>query len=163
MAPMIGLREPFGLTPRSRGWVEFVLATPVVLWAGWPILRKFWFSLAHWALNMYTLIGLGVVLAYAYSLAAVLAPGLFPEAFREHGGAVGTYFEAAAVIVTLVMLGDLLQARAMGRTSQAVRDLLRLAPNLAWRLREDGSEEQVKLEDVEVGDRLRVKPGDKFL
>ena len=161
MAPMVGVIEPFGLAPRVRGWVEFLLATPVVLWAGWPILRKFWFSLAHWSLNMYTLIGLGVGLAYLYSLAAVLVPGAFPEAFREHGGAVGTYFEAAAVIVTLVMLGDLLQLRAMGRTSQAVRDLLRLAPNLAWRLREDGTEEQVKLEDVQVGDRLRVKPGEK--
>jgi len=161
MAPMIGVMEPFGLAPRTRGWVEFALGTPVVLWAGWPILRKFWLSLAHWSLNMYTLIGLGVGLAYLFSLAAILAPGLFPEAFREHGGAVGTYFEAAAVIVTLVNLGDVLQLRAMGRTSHAVRDLLKLAPNLAWRVREGGLEEQVKLEEVKVGDRLRVKPGEK--
>ena len=161
MAPMVGVMEPFGLTPRARGWVELVLGTPVVLWAGWPILRKFWLSLAHWSLNMYTLIGLGVGLAYLYSLAAVFAPGIFPEEFREHGGAVGTYFEAAAVIVTLVILGDLLQVRAMGQTSQAVRDLLQLAPNLAWRIRDDGAEEQVKLDDVKVGDRLRVKPGEK--
>ena len=161
MAPMIGIMEPFGLAPRSRGWVEFVLGTPVVLWVGWPILHKFWLSLAHKALNMYTLIGLGVGLAYLFSLAAIFFPGLFPEEFREHDGAVGTYFEAAAVIVTLVILGDVLQLRAMGRTSQAVRDLLKLAPNLAWRIREDGSEEQVKLEDVKVGDRLRVKPGEK--
>ena len=161
MAPMVGVMEPFGLAPRERGWVEFVLGTPVVLWVGWPILEKFWMSVAHWALNMYTLIGLGIGLAYLYSLAAVLVPGIFPEEFREHGGAVGTYFEAAAVIVTLVMLGDVLQVRAMGQTSQAVRNLLKLAPNLAWRLREDGTEEQVKLEEVKVGDRLRVKPGEK--
>ena len=161
MAPMVGIMEPFGLAPRVRGWVEFALGTPVVLWAGWPILHKFWLSVAHWSLNMYTLIGLGVGLAYLFSLAAIFAPGLFPEEFRSHDGAVGTYFEAAAVIVTLVMLGDVLQLRAMGKTSQAVRDLLRLAPNLAWRVRDDGTEEQVKLEDVKVGDRLRVKPGEK--
>jgi len=161
MAPMAGVMEPFGLAPRTRGWVEFVLGTPVVLWAGWPIMRKFWLSIRHWALNMYTLIGMGVGLAYLFSLGAVFAPGLFPREFAEHGGAVGTYFEAAAVIVTLVLLGDVLQLRAMGQTSQAVRDLLRLAPNLAWRLRADGSEEQVALDAVDVGDRLRVKPGEK--
>ena len=161
MAPMIGVMEPFGLAPRMRGWVEFVLGTPVVGWVGWPIMKKFWLSLAHRALNMYTLIGLGVGLAYLFSLLAIFLPGLFPQEFREHDGAVGTYFEAAAVIVTLVILGDVLQLRAMGRTSQAVRDLLKLAPNLAWRLRADGTEEQVKLDDVKVGDRLRVKPGEK--
>jgi Cu+-exporting ATPase len=161
MAPMVGFMEPFGLAPRSRGWVEFVLGTPVVLWVGWPILKKFWLSLTHRSLNMYSLIGLGVGLAYLFSLAAIFLPGLFPQEFREHDGAVGTYFEAAAVIVTLVILGDVLQLRAMGRTSQAVRDLLKLAPNLAWRVRDDGGEEQVKLEDVKVGDRLRVKPGEK--
>jgi P-type Cu+ transporter len=161
MAPMAGFAEPFGLAPRARGWVEFALGTPVVLWCGGPILRKFWLSLAHRALNMYTLIGLGVSLAFLFSLAAVLAPQAFPQEFREHGGAVGTYFEAAAVIVTLVLLGDVLQLRAMGRTSQAVRDLLKLAPNLAWRIRADGSEEQVKLDHVKVGERLRVKPGEK--
>jgi Cu+-exporting ATPase len=161
MAPMIGIMEPLGVAPRTRGWIEFALGTPVVLWAGWPILRKFGVSVIHWALNMYTLIGLGVGLAYLFSLAAVLFPGLFPDQFREHDGAVGTYFEAAAVIVTLVLLGDVLQLRAMGRTSQAVRDLLRLAPNVAWRVGQDGTEEQVKLETVNVGDRLRVKPGEK--
>ena len=161
MAPMAGFHDPFGLAPRARGWVEFALGTPVVLWVGWPILRKFWLSLVHRELNMYSLIGLGVVLAYLFSLAAVLAPGLFPQEFREHDGAVGTYFEAAAVIVTLVMLGDVLQLRAMGQTSQAIRQLLELAPNLAWRLRGDGTEEQVPLEAVKVGDHLRVKPGEK--
>ncbi|TAK72466.1 MAG: copper-translocating P-type ATPase [Betaproteobacteria bacterium] len=161
MSPMIGLHDLFGLQPRPRGWVEFALGTPVVLWVGWPILSKFWFSLAHRALNMYTLIGLGVGLAYLFSLAAVLLPGWFPPEFREHDGAVGTYFEAAAVIVTLVMLGDVLQLRAMGKTSQAIQQLLQLAPNLAWRLREDGVEEQVPLDTVAVGDQLRVKPGEK--
>jgi Cu+-exporting ATPase len=162
MAPMVGFAEPFGLAPRARGWVEFALGTPVVLWVGWPILHKFWLSLTHRALNMYTLIGLGVGLAYLFSLAAVFTPGLFPMEFREHDGAVGTYFEAAAVIVTLVLLGDVLQLRAMGRTSQAITALLRLSPNLAWRVREDGSEEQVPLESVAVADRLRVKPGEKI-
>ena len=161
MSPMIGIHDLFGLQPRPRGWIEFVLGTPVVLWVGWPILRKFWLSLAHRALNMYTLIGLGVGLAYLFSLAAVLMPSLFPPEFREHDGAVGTYFEAAAVIVTLVILGDFLQLRAMGQTSQAIQQLLKLAPNLAWRLRDDGAEEQVPLEIVTVGNRLRVKPGEK--
>ena len=161
MAPMIGIHDPFSLAPRSRGWIEFVLGTPVVLWVGWPILHKFWFSLVHRALNMYTLIGLGVGLAYAFSLAAVLVPGFFPPEFREHDGAVGTYFEAAAVIVTLVLLGDVLQLRAMGQTSQAIRQLLKLAPKLAWRLGDDGVEQQVPLDAVTVGNRLRVKPGEK--
>jgi len=162
MSPMVGIQEPFGLMPRARGWIEFVLGTPVVWWVGWPILRKFWLSLAHRSLNMYSLIGLGVGLAYLFSLVAIFLPDLFPAEFREHDGAVGTYFEAAAVIVTLVILGDVLQLRAMGQTSQAIRELLRLAPNLAWRLREDGTEEQVALDAVVVGDRLRVKPGEKI-
>jgi Cu+-exporting ATPase len=162
MAPMVGFEQPFGLAPRARGWVEFLLGTPVVLWVGWPLLHKFRLSIAHRSLNMYTLIGLGVTLAYLFSLAAVFAPGVFPHEFRAHDGAVGTYFEAAAVIVTLVLLGDLLQVRAMGRTSQAIGELLRLSPNLAWRIREDGAEEQVPLERVAVGDRLRVKPGEKI-
>ena len=161
MSPMIGIHDPFGIQPRPRGWIEFVLGTPVVLWVGWPILRKFSFSLVHRSLNMYTLIGLGVSLAYLFSLAAVLVPGLFPSDFREHDGAVGTYFEAAAVIVTLVILGDVLQLRAMGQTSQAIQQLLKLAPNLAWRLHDDGTEEQVPLGSVIVGNRLRVKPGEK--
>ena len=162
MGPMVGFHEPFGLAPRARGWIEFALGTPVVLWVGWPILHKFWLSLVHRELNMYSLIGLGVGLAYLFSLTAVLAPGLFPAQFREHDGAVGTYFEAAAVIVTLVMLGDVLQLRAMGQTSQAIQQLLELAPNLAWRLRDDGTEEQVPLDAVKAGDRLRVKPGEKI-
>ena len=162
MSPMVGIAEPFGLSPHTRGWIEFVLGTPVVLWVGWPILRKFWLSLTHRALNMYTLIGLGVGLAYAFSLAAIFLPGMFPLEFREHDGAVGTYFEAAAVIVTLVILGDFLQLRAMGQTGEAIKALLQLAPNLAWRLHDDGTEAQVPLDTVTVGDRLRVKPGEKI-
>ena len=162
MAPMMGLHETFGLQPQSRGWIEFLLGTPVVMWVGWPILRKFWLSLVHRALNMYTLIGLGVGLAYLFSLAAVFMPGWFPAEFRAHDGAVGTYFESAAVIVTLVMLGDYLQSRAMGQTSQAIQQLLKLAPNQAWRLDDHGMEEQVPLEIVAVGNRLRVKPGEKI-
>ena len=162
MAPMADVHEPLGLSPRHRGWVEFLLGTPVVLWIGWPLLKKGWLSIVNRALNMYTLIGLGVTLAYLFSLAAVFAPGIFPDAFREHDGAVGTYFEAAAVIVTLVLLGDLLQLRAMGRTSQAIHQLLELAPNLAWRILGDGTEEQVPIDTVHVGDRLRVKPGDRI-
>ncbi|HAS86223.1 MAG TPA: heavy metal translocating P-type ATPase, partial [Candidatus Competibacteraceae bacterium] len=161
MSPMIGIHELFGLKPQTRGWIEFALGTPVVLWVGWPILSKFWLSLIHRSLNMYTLIGIGVGLAYLFSLAAVFFPSLFPPEFRAHDGAVGTYFEAAAVIVTLVILGDFLQLRAMGQTSQAIQKLLTLAPNLAWRLRDDGTEEQVALETVKVGNRLRVKPGEK--
>lgn len=162
MAPMLGVHEAFGLAPRARGWIELLLGSPVVLWVGWPILRKFWMSLANWALNMYTLIGLGVTLAYLFSLAAVFVPELFPLEFRAHDGAVGTYFEAAAVIITLVLLGDMLQLRAMGQTGQAIQELLRLAPNQAWRLRDDGTEEQVALDSVHVGDRLRIKPGEKI-
>jgi Cu+-exporting ATPase len=162
MAPMIGFAEPFGLAPRQRGWLEFLLGTPVVLWVGWPILHKFWLSITHRSPNMYTLIGLGVGLAYLFSLAAVFVPGLFPPEFRAHDGAVGTYFEAAAVIVTLVLLGDMLQVRAIGQTSQAISALLRLAPNLAWRVRPDATEEQVPLEEIRVGDLLRVKPGEKI-
>jgi Cu+-exporting ATPase len=162
MSPMVGIAEPFGLAPRARGWIEFVLGTPVVLWVGWPFFVKFARSIRGWRLNMYSLIGLGVGLAYLFSLVAILLPGIFPQEFREHDGSVGTYFEAAGVIVTLVMVGEVLQLRAMGQTSQAIRQLLELAPNLAWRLQEDGSEEQVPLDAVHKGDRLRVKPGEKI-
>jgi len=162
MSPMVGVQDAFGIAPRARSWIEFALGTPVVLWVGWPILAKFARSLRSWNLNMYSLIGLGVGLAYIFSVIAVLLPEIFPKEFREHDGSVGTYFEAAAVIVTLVILGDVLQLRAMGQTSQAIRQLLELAPNLAWRLKEDGTEEQVPLDAVQKGDRLRVKPGDKI-
>ena len=162
MAPMLGVLQPLGLGPMARGYVELVLATPVVLWGGWPFFHKFWLSLEHRSPNMYTLIGLGVGLAYLYSVVAVLAPGLFPPELQEHGGRVGTYFEAAAVIVTLVMLGEVLQLRAIGQTSQAVRRLLELAPNTARRIEADGREVEVPLGEVHAGERLRVRPGEKI-
>jgi Cu+-exporting ATPase len=162
MAPYFGVMRPLGLEPHARGYVEFVLGTPVILWGGWPFFRKFALSLANRSPNMYTLIGLGVALAYLYSLAAVFAPGLFPTEFRMHGGEeVGAYFEAAAVIVTLVLLGEVMQLRALGQTSQAIKQLLALAPNTALRLEADGREVEVPLAQVQVGDRLRVRPGEK--
>src|SRR5438067_3500693 len=162
MAPMLGIERPLGLTPPVRGYLELVLATPVVLWGGWPFFHKFWLSLTYRSPNMYTLIGLGVGLAYLYSLAAVFVPGMFPLEMREHDGGVGTYFEAAAVIVTLVMLGEVMQLRAIGKTSAAVRQLLELAPNTALRIDAGGREAEVPLAEVHVGDRLRVRPGEKI-
>jgi Cu+-exporting ATPase len=159
MAPHLGMA---GLAPAVRGIAEFLLATPVVLWGGWPFFHKFALSLKTRNPNMYTLIGLGVGLAYIYSVLAVFAPGVFPQAFRMPGGEVGNYFEAAAVVVTLVMLGEVLQLRAMGETSKAIRKLLGLAPNTAVRVSADGREEEVPLVDVKVGDRLRVRPGEKI-
>jgi Cu+-exporting ATPase len=162
MAPYFGVARPLGLPADVRGYLEFALGTPVILWGGWPFFRKFALSLKNRSPNMYTLIGLGVALAYLFSLAAVLAPGLFPSEFRMHGGEeVGAYFEAAAVIVTLVLLGEVMQLRALGQTSQAIRQLLALAPNVALRLEADGREVEVALGAVQVGDRLRVRPGEK--
>jgi Cu+-exporting ATPase len=162
MAPYLGIMEPLGLSPKARAWVEFLLGTPVVLWSGWPFFRKFALSLKNRSPNMYTLIGLGVALAYVFSVAAVFAPGLFPVEFRMHGGEeVGAYFEAAAVIVTLVLLGEVMQLRALGQTSQAIKQLLALAPNTALRVEADGREVEVPLSEVQVGDRLRVRPGEK--
>jgi len=161
MPVYFGVPEPFGIAPDIRVWLEFVLGTPVVLWVGAPFFRKFALSLKNRSPNMYTLIGLGVGVAYAFSVVAVLAPGIFPEQFREQGGRVGAYFEAAAVIVTLVMLGEVLQLRALGQTSQAIRQLLALAPNTALRIEPDGREVEVSLNAVKVGDRLRVRPGEK--
>jgi Cu+-exporting ATPase len=162
MAPYLGVMKPLGLAPQTRGFVEFALGTPVVLWGGWPFFYKFWRSLANRSPNMYTLIGLGVALAYAFSVAAVFAPGLFPAEFRMHGGEeIGAYFEAAAVIVTLVLLGEVMQLRALGQTSQAIRQLLALAPNSALRVEADGREIEVPLAAVQVGDKLRVRPGEK--
>ena len=162
MAPHLGIAQPLGLSPAARSIAEFLLATPVVLWGGWPFFQKFARSLRNRSPNMYTLIGLGVGLAYLYSVLAVFVPGLFPPAFRGADGEVGTYFEAAAVIVTLVMLGEVLQLRAMGQTSKAIRRLLSLAPPTALRIAADGREEEVPLSAVKVGDRLRVRPGEKI-
>jgi Cu+-exporting ATPase len=146
---------------RVRAFVELALATPVVLWGGWPFFVRAWYSFVHRSLNMFTLIGLGVGVAYVYSVVAVLFPGVFPPSFRGPNGEVGLYFEAAAVIVTLVLLGQVLELRARSRTGAAIRALLGLAPKTARRVRPDGSEEDVPLEAVHVGDRLRVRPGEK--
>ena len=161
MAPYFGVMEPFGIPMRIRMYVELALGTPVVLWGGWPFFRKFALSLKNRNPNMYTLIGLGVALAWIFSLAAVFAPGLFPQEFQEHSGQVGAYFEAAAVIVTLVLLGEVMQLRALGQTSRAIRELLALAPNTALRVEADGREVEVPLAEVQVGDKLRVRPGEK--
>ena len=162
MAPMIGIDHPLGLSAKARAYVEFALGTPVVLWGGWPFFHKFWLSLRTWNPNMYTLIGLGVALAYVYSLAAIVAPGIFPTEFRGHGGEVGTYFEAAAAIITLVLVGEVMQLRALGATSQAIRHLLALAPNTALLVQPDGREVEVPLNAIDAGDRLRVRPGEKI-
>jgi P-type Cu+ transporter len=146
---------------RFSAWLQLVLATPVVLWAGWPFFQRGWASVVNRSLNMFTLIALGTGMAYVYSVVGALAPGLFPASFRTHGGEVGLYFEAAAVITVLVLLGQVLELRARSQTSSAIRALLRLAPPTARRLRPDGTEEDVPLEHVQVGDRLRVRPGEK--
>ncbi|HWQ38332.1 MAG TPA: heavy metal translocating P-type ATPase [Burkholderiales bacterium] len=161
MGPYFGVEQPFGLAPHTRAYLEFLLGTPVVLWSGWPFFEKFWRSLKNRSPNMYTLIGLGVALAYLFSIAAVFLPGIFPQEFRSHGGLVGAYFEAAAVIVTLVLLGEVMQLRALGQTSQAIKQLLALAPNTALRINPDGTEREVPLAEVKVGDKLRVRPGEK--
>jgi len=158
MASMTGLL-PAGLSGAAAAWVQLLLATPVVLWCGWPLLERAWRSLANRSLNMFTLIGLGVVVAYGFSVLATLAPGLVPEVFR-HGGRPTLYFESAAMIVTLVLLGQVLELRARHRTGAALRALLDLAPAEAQRLGDDGVESQVPLAQILVGDRLRVRPGE---
>ena len=158
MAPMLGFAAQF----KYSRYVELLLATPVVWWGGWPFFRKFWLSLKNRSPNMYTLIGLGVGLAYVYSVVAVAAPGLFPPELRLHGGEVGAYFEAAAIIVTLVSVGEVMQLRAMGQTSHAIRQLLALAPATALRIDADGREKEISLSEVQAGDRLRVRPGEKI-
>jgi Cu+-exporting ATPase len=142
-------------------WVELVLATPVVVWGAWPFFVRFWRSVVTWNLNMFTLIGLGVAVAYVYSVIAKLLPGIFPGAFRDANGEVAVYFEAAAVITTLVLLGQVLELRARSRTGAAIKALLGLAPKTARRLRDDGTEEDIPLDQVRPGDRLRVRPGEK--
>lgn len=144
-------------------WLQFALATPVVVWAGWPLFQRAWASIVNRHLNMFTLIGLGTGAAYGYSVAATLTPGLFPGSFRGHGGEIAVYFEPAAVIVTLVLLGQVLELRARGKTSSALKALLSLAPKTARVIRENGHEheEDMPLEQVHVGDRLRVRPGEK--
>ncbi|MCH9052148.1 MAG: copper-translocating P-type ATPase, partial [Proteobacteria bacterium] len=146
---------------RTLSWAQLLLATPVVLWGGWPFFVRGWNSILLRRLNMFTLISIGVGVAYLFSTVAVLFPGIFPAAFKGAGGEVALYFEAAAVIVTLVLLGQVLELRARSRTSDAIRALLDLAPKTARIIREDGSEEDIALERVAPGDRLRVRPGEK--
>jgi P-type Cu+ transporter len=142
-------------------WIQFVLATPVVLWAGWPFFVRGYQSLLTRNLNMFTLIAMGTGVAWIYSVVAVLLPNLFPPTFRDSEGAVAIYFEAAAVITVLVLLGQVLELRARAATSGAIRALLDLAPKTARRVRQDGNDEEVSLDAIQVGDRLRVRPGDK--
>ena len=152
-----------GLVPRNTSnLIQFVLATPVVLWAGWPFFVRGWQSLVTRNLNMFTLIAIGTGVAYLYSIVATFAPGLFPPAFREHDGTVAVYFEAAAVITVLVLLGQVLELRARDKTSGAIRALLDLAPKSARRVDADGNEADVELEAIAAGDVLRVRPGEKI-
>ncbi|MEO8827508.1 copper-translocating P-type ATPase [Lapillicoccus sp.] len=152
------------VSPTASTWVQLVLTTPVVLWAGWPFFVRGWASVRTWNLNMFTLVAMGTGVAYVYSVVATLVPGIFPDAFRGMGGTVDVYFEAAAVITVLVLLGQVLELRARDETSGAIRALLDLTPKTARRIRDagdTGSDEEVDLADVQVGDRLRVRPGER--
>jgi Cu+-exporting ATPase len=149
------------LSPQSSNWIQLALATPVVLGAGWPLFVRGWHSFARLSLNMFSLIALGVGVAWLYSVAATAVPPLFPQGFRAPDGSVAVYFEAAAVITVLVLLGQVLELRARERTGGAIRALLDLAPKTARRLQDDGEEEEISLDRISVGDRLRVRPGEK--
>ena len=154
-----------GILPHSvmpwASWIELALAAPVVLWGGWPFFVRAWSSLVFRHLNMFTLIGTGVAVSFLYSLFATIAPGVFPASLRDHAGTVGVYYEAAAAIVTLVLLGQVMELRARGRTGAAIRALLGLAPKTARRVAADGSEHDVALDQVQAGDLLRIRPGEK--
>jgi len=156
--PALGFREL--VPPRISNWIQFALATPVVLWAGWPFFERAWASIVNRSLNMFSLIALGTGTAYLYSVVATFAPELFPAGFRGMGGTVPVYFESAAVITVLVLLGQVLELRAREQTGGAIRALLKLAPKTARRLTPAGDDEEVALEMVHVDDRLRVRPGD---
>ncbi|HLL24786.1 MAG TPA: heavy metal translocating P-type ATPase [Kofleriaceae bacterium] len=158
MGEMVGLTL---LSGRTRVWAELALALPVCTWAAWPFYQRFGASVVNRSLNMFTLIGLGVGVAFGYSVVAAFAPGVFPVAFRNHDGTVGTYFEAAGVITTLILLGQVLELRARSSTGAAIRKLLGMAATSARRLADDGSETDIPLAHVHVGDRLRVRPGEK--
>ncbi|MGX7876466.1 heavy metal translocating P-type ATPase [Mesorhizobium sp. ORM6] len=160
MAPMVGLSLEGLVEDRTKVWIELILASPVVLWAAFPFFHRGWESILNRSPNMWTLISLGVGAAYLYSVVATLFPDIFPHQFRGHGGAVPVYFEAAAVIVALVFLGQVLELRAREKTGSAIRALLDLAPKTARRIAGDGSESDVPLDSVKAGDRLRVRPGD---
>lgn len=161
MLPMFGVDHVPYLDGRALNWIQLVLATPVVLWAGWPFFERGARSVVSRHLNMFSLIALGTGVAFAYSLAATLAPGLFPATFQEHGGGVPVYFEAAAAIVTLVLLGQVLELKARGQTSGALKALLGLSPKNARLVGENGDERDVSLDQVAIGHRLRVRPGEK--
>jgi len=156
---LTGLHQWFGR--QTGNWIQMLLATPVVLWAGWPFFERAWLSLRTRRLNMFTLIAMGTGVAWAYSMVAALAPKIFPSAFRAADGSVAVYFEAAAVITVLVLLGQVLELRARETTSGAIRALLDLSPKRARRVLADGTDEEVTLEAIEIGDRLRIKPGEK--
>jgi Cu+-exporting ATPase len=149
------------LPMRTSMWVQLALTTPVVLWGGWPFFERFWASLQNRNLNMFTLIGLGVGVAYGYSVVATLVPQVFPDSLKTMGGLVPVYFEAAAVITTLVLLGQVLELRARSATGRAIRALLGLAPKTARRVNDDGTEEDIPLDHVHVGNHLRIRPGEK--
>ncbi len=153
---------PSGLSMQMVQWIEFALATPVVIWGGWPFYVRAVQSVVTWNLNMFTLIGLGVSVAWIYSTVALLVPGIFPPVMQMEGGLIDVYFEAAAVITALVLLGQVLELRARSQTNEAIKMLLGLAPNTARIVREDGSEEDIPMEEVVVGDTLRVRPGEKI-
>jgi len=159
---MFGESLGLHIAPNALHWIELALATPVVLWGGWPFFQRFWASLVNRSPNMFTLIGLGTGAAYLDSLIATVSPQMFPLSFRDMHGAVPVYFEAAAVIITLVLLGQVLELRARQRTSGAIRALLNLAPQQAHRIAADGSEKDIPLSEVQPGDRLRVRPGERI-
>ena len=161
MGPHIGIPTHSWIGARVALWAEMALGVPVILWSGWPFMVRGWMSFRTMNLNMFSLIGMGVLAALLFSLAGVLAPGLFPEGFRDAQGNVGVYFESGAVIVVLVLLGQILELNARERTGAAIRALMDLAAKTARIVRADGTEEEIPLEDVQVGDRLRVRPGDK--
>jgi Cu+-exporting ATPase len=150
------------ISPRAWSWTQLAISTPVVLWGGWPFFVRAWQSIVLRSLNMFTLIGLGVIVSYAYSAVATLFPQIFPDSFRGMGGEVDVYYEAAAAIVTLVLLGQVFELKARSRTGAAIKALLGLAPKTARMMREDGSESDVPIEQVKRGDRLRVRPGEKI-
>lgn len=156
---LTGLHQYIGR--QTNNWIQLLLATPVVLWAGWPFFERAWLSIRNKSLNMFTLIAMGTGVAWGYSMIAAILPQIFPAAFRAADGSVAVYFEAAAVITVLVLLGQVLELRARETTSGAIRALLDLTPKLARRVRSDGSDEEVALEDVAVGDMLRIRPGEK--
>lgn len=156
---LTGLHQYVGR--QTNNWVQMLLATPVVLWAGWPFFERAWLSIRNKSLNMFTLIAMGTGVAWGYSMIAAILPQIFPAAFRAADGSVAVYFEAAAVITVLVLLGQVLELRARETTSGAIRALLDLTPKLARRVRSDGSDEEVALEEVAVGDMLRIRPGEK--